>query len=208
MKEATQTVVPASLIGELRTLVRLYRGELVFPRSDALGKVDGAVVLGAQVLPGGRPSGTLRARTVHAARLYAAGTVGLLIPTGGVGEHSPSEAEVMARILRQAGVPEDHLLLEGEARSTRESARLVAAMARERGIRSLLLVTDPLHCVRATDAFRVEGFEAQISPVYSSPTWHRRGMRRSQFAREVVALLWYRVRRGRAKRRAGSRSRP
>ena len=208
MKRTAQPAVPDSLLGELRTLVRLYRGEPVFPRSAAPGKVDGAVVLGAQVLPSGRPSRTLRARTVHAARLHAAGTVGLLIPTGGVGEHSPSEAEVMARILRQAGVPEEDILLEEEAGSTRESARLVAAMARKRGIRNLLLVTDPLHCVRAVEAFRVEGFEAQVSPVYSSPMWHRRGMRRGQFLREVGALLWYRMRRGRAKRRAGSRSRP
>ena len=208
MKRTAQPVVPDSLLGELRTLVRLYRGEPMFPQSAALGKIDGAaVVLGAQVLPGGRPSGTLRARTLHAARLHTAGTVGLLIPTGGVGEHSPSEAEVMARILRQEGVPEEAILLEEKARSTRESARLVAAMARGRGIRDLLLVTDPLHCVRAVEAFRVEGFEAQVSPVYSSPMWHRRGMRRGQFAREFGALLWYRMRRGRAKRRAGSRSR-
>ena len=209
MKRAAQPAVPDSLIGGLRTLVRLYRGETVFPPSAALGKLDGAaVVLGAQVLPGGRPSGTLRARTLHAARLHAVGMVRLLIPTGGVGEHPPSEAEVMARILRQAGVPEGDILLEGEAGSTRESARLVAQIARERGIRNLLLVTDPLHCVRAVEAFRVEGFEAQASPVYSSPTWYRRGMRRGQLVREVGALLWYRMRRGKAKRRAESRSRP
>ncbi len=209
MKRAAQPAVPDSLIGELRALVRLYRGEPVFPRSAALGKVDGAaVVLGAQVLSGGRPSGTLRARTLHAAKLHAAGTVGLLIPTGGIGEHPPSEAEVMARILRQAGVPEEDILLEEKARSTRESAQLVASMARGRGIRHLLLITDPLHCVRAVETFRVEGFEAQISPVYSSPMWDRRGMRRGQFAREVGALLWYRIRRGKAKRRAGSHSRP
>jgi uncharacterized SAM-binding protein YcdF (DUF218 family) len=208
VKRAAQPVVPDSLIGELRTLVRLYRGEPVFPRSAALGKTDGAaVVLGAQVLPGGRPSGALRARTLHAARLHAAGAIGLLVPTGGVGEHPPSEAEVMARILRQAGVPDEDILLEEEAGSTRESARLVAEMARERGIRNLLLVTDPLHCVRAVEAFRVEGFEAHASPVYSSPTWHRRGMRRGQLVREVGALLWYRMRRGRAMRRARSRSR-
>jgi uncharacterized SAM-binding protein YcdF (DUF218 family) len=208
VKGASQPIVPDSLIGELRTLVRLYRGEPVFPRSATIEKLDGAaVVLGAQVLPGGRPSGTLHARTLHAAKLHAAGAIELLIPTGGVGEHPPSEAEVMARILRRAGVPEGDILLEGEAGSTRESARLVAEMARERGIRNLLLVTDPLHCVRAVEAFRVEGFDAQASPVYSSPTWHRRGMRRGQFVREVVALLWYRMRRGSAKRRAGARSR-
>jgi uncharacterized SAM-binding protein YcdF (DUF218 family) len=207
VKAASQPIVPNSLIGELRTLVRLYRGEPVFPQSATIEKLDGAaVVLGAQVLPGGRPSGTLHARTLHAAKLHVAGAVGLLIPTGGVGEYPPSEAEVMARILRQAGVPEEDILLEGEAGSTRESARLVAELARERGIRNLLLVTDPLHCVRAVEAFRVEGFDAQASPVYSSPTWRRRGMRRGQFVREVGALLWYRMRRGRAKRRAGSRS--
>lgn len=209
MKRAAPPVVPDSLIGELRTLVRLYRGESVFPQIASLGVADGAaVVLGAQVLPGGRPSGTLHARTLHAARLYAAGTVEFLIPTGGVGEHPPSEAEVMAEILQRAGVPKEDILLESRAGSTRESARLVAAMARGRGVQSLLLVTDPLHCVRAVEAFRVEGFEAQVSPVYSSPTWHRRGMRRGQFAREIGALLWYRMRRGKAKRRAGPRSRP
>jgi uncharacterized SAM-binding protein YcdF (DUF218 family) len=203
-----QPVVPDPLIGELRTLVRLYRGEPVFPRSVVLRRPDrAAVVLGAQVLPGGRPSGTLYARTLHAARLHTVGVVGLLIPTGGVGEHPPSEAEVMVKILRRAGVSEEDILLEDEAGSTRESARLVAALARERGIRDLLLVTDPLHCVRAVEAFRVEGFEAQASPVYSSPTWYRRGMRRGQFVREVGALLWYRMRRGRAKRRSESRSR-
>jgi uncharacterized SAM-binding protein YcdF (DUF218 family) len=204
VKRAAHLVVPDSLIGELRTLVRLYCGEPVFPRVE---HDEVAVVLGAQVLPGRRPSGTLHARTLHAARLHAAGVVGLLIPTGGVGEHPPSEAEVMAGILRQSGVPEEDILLEAEARSTRESARLVAGMARARGIRNLLLVTDPLHCVRSVEAFRVEGFEAQASPVYSSPTWYRWGMRRGQFVREIGALLWYRMRRGKAKRRAESRSR-
>jgi uncharacterized SAM-binding protein YcdF (DUF218 family) len=204
MREVASPTVPDSLLGEFWALVRVYRGEPIFPE----GSAEVAVVLGAQVLRGGRPSATLQARSRHAARLYAGGEVALVIPTGGVGEHPPSEAEVMARILRQAGVPEEDILLEEEARSTRESARLAAAIARERGIRNLLLVTDPLHCVRAVEAFRVEGFEAQVSPVYSSPMWYRRGMRRGQFAREVGALLWYRMRRGTVKRRAGSRSRP
>jgi uncharacterized SAM-binding protein YcdF (DUF218 family) len=211
MKEVGQPAVPDCLFGELRTLVRLYRGESVFPQSTTATLASSskvAVVLGAQVLSGGRPSGTLRARSLHAAGLYAAGEVETMIPTGGVGEHPPSEAEVMARILREAGVSGKDILLEEEARSTRESAQLVATMARERGIRSLLLVTDPLHCVRAVEAFRVEGFEAQASPVYSSPMWRKRRLRRGQLLREIGALLWYRMRRGRAKQRAESRFRP
>jgi uncharacterized SAM-binding protein YcdF (DUF218 family) len=203
MRETTPPAVPDSLVGELRALVRLYRGGSVFPEGDAPpdGK-EAAVILGTQVLSGGRPSGPLRARARHAARLYARGEVRLLIPTGGVGRHPPSEAEVAARILREAGVPEEAILLEREARSTRESARLVAAMTRSRGIRSVVVVTDPLHCVRTVGAFRAEGVPTRASPVYSSPMWRKPRLRRAQFLREIGAVVWYRVR-----RRVGSRFR-
>ena len=204
MRETTPPAVPDSLVEELQALVRLYRGGSVFPEGDA--PPDGneaAVILGTQVLSGGRPSGPLRARARHAARLYARGEVRLLIPTGGVGRHPPSEAEVAARILREAGVPEEAILLEREARSTRESARLVAAMTRSRGIRSVVVVTDPLHCVRTVGAFRAEGVPTRASPVYSSPMWRKPRLRRAQFLREIGAVVWYRVR-----RRVGSRFRP
>ena len=199
MREAVSPAVPSSLLGELWALVRVYRGEALFPE----GYAEAAVVLGAQVLRGGSPSGTLQARARHAARLYAEGEVALVIPTGGVGEYPPSEAEVAARVLREAGVPEEDVLPEKEALSTRDSARSVAEVARERGIQNLVLVTDPLHCVRSGGAFRAEGFEAWASPVYSSPMWRKPWMRRGQLLREVVAVVWYRIRR----RKAGSRSR-
>src|SRR5215212_6189067 len=140
MREATPPAESDSLIEELWKLVRLYRGESVFPEGGAPDETEVVVVLGTQVLSGGRPSGTLRARVQHAARLYAKGEVRLVVPTGGVGRHPPSEAEVAARILRGAGVPEEAILPEREARNTRESARLVAAMAKERGIRSVVVV--------------------------------------------------------------------
>ncbi len=203
MRKATYPAVPDSLIGELRALVRVYRGKSVFPEADVPDEADTAVVLGTQVLPGGRPSGPLKARTLHAAGLYGAGKVGLVIPTGGVGKHPPSEAQVAARVLREAGVPEEAILPEGEARNTRESARLVAAIARERGIRSVVIVTDPLHCVRTVGAIRAERLSAWASPVYGSPMWQKRRARLGQFFRESAAVVWYRMR-----RRVGSRFRP
>ena len=71
-----------------------------------------AVVLGAQVLSGGRPSRTLEARVRHAAQLYKEGKVGLVVPTGGLGEHPPSEAEGMACIPPEEGVPEEAVAVE------------------------------------------------------------------------------------------------
>lgn len=161
-----------------------------------------AVVLGTQVLPGGRPSRTLDARVRHAARLHAAGRVDKILVTGGVGKHPPSEAEVMARVLRGEGVPAEAIRLEDEAESTWESARLVAPLLRGEGVAGVLAVTDPLHCVRAVAAFRKAGLIALAEPVYSSPMWRVPWLRRGQLLRESGALVWYRVRHG-----VGARSR-
>jgi uncharacterized SAM-binding protein YcdF (DUF218 family) len=190
------------LLGELRELLYVYRGGGLHrePGSEPPRVV---VVLGAQVLRGGRASRTLEARTRHAGGLYARGEVDLIIPTGGVGEHPPSEAEVMAGILRKVGVPEDAVLREDRALNTWESAVLVAGIARSRGIDEVLVVTDPLHCVRTVAAFRRAGLRASAEPVYSSPMWRERWSRRGQLVRESGALVWYRIRHG-----VGARSRP
>jgi uncharacterized SAM-binding protein YcdF (DUF218 family) len=155
-----------------------------------------AVVLGTEVLPGGRPSRTLEARVRHAARLYREGRVSLLVPTGGLGEHPPSEAEVMARLLREDGVPESAVLIEDRALNTWDSARLVAGMADKLGVESVVVVTDPLHCVRTVAAFRKAGLKAWAEPVYSRPMWRGKWLRRGQLIREIGALAWYGMRYG------------
>jgi len=188
-------------VGELRRLLGVYLGSERYP-GTAGGRPRYAVVLGTQVLPGGRPSRTLDARVRHAARLYASGGIDRVVVTGGVGKHPPSEAEVMARILREEVVPDGAVLLEGEAESTWDSARLVAAMAAGDGVSEVLVVTDPLHCVRTAAAFRRAGLIAWVEPVYSSPMWRDPWLRRGQFLRESGALVWYRVRHG-----VGARSR-
>lgn len=190
------------LLRDLLGLLGVYRGrvpQLFAEIGEPAPRV--AVVLGAQVLSGGRASRTLDARARHAADLYAAGELDLLIPTGGLGEHPPSEAEVMARIMRTEGVPEDAILREDAATSTWDSAWLVADLALRRGIEEVRAVTDPLHCVRAVGAFREAGLAARAEPVYRSPMWREPWSRRSQLIREAGALVWYRTRHG-----IGSRS--
>ena len=190
------------ILAELNELLAVYLG-----RSSAAGGAAGsprvAVILGAQVLPGGRPSATLDVRTRHAGELYVRGRVEILIPTGGEGEHPPGEAIVMSAILQEMGVPEAAILCEDKAGSTWESALRVAEIARRKSIREVLVVTDPLHCVRTAASFNRVGLRAVAEPVYSSPMWRKKWSRRGQFARESGALLWYRIRHG-----VGARSRP
>jgi vancomycin permeability regulator SanA len=183
------------ILGELRELLRVYRGRL--PSSGSVeSRPRVAVILGAQVLPGGRPSPTLEARTRHAGELYAGARVDMLLPTGGEGEHPPGEAVVMSGILREMGVPEAAILREDGAANTWESALRVAEIARRSRVGEVLVVTDPLHCVRTISCFGRVGLRAVAEPVYSSPMWRKRWSRRGQFLRESGALVWYRIRYG------------
>ncbi len=189
------------VLDELAELWGVYRGRK--PRSASrVEDARVAVVLGTQVLAGGGPSRTLRERTVHGARLYGEGRVERILVTGGLGRYPPTEAEVMARVLREEGVPEEAVAIEDEATSTWDSARFVPGVLGDGASGGVLAVTDPLHCVRAVAAFRRAGLRTFAEPVYSSPMWRDPWSRRGQFLRESGALVWYRVRHG-----VGARSR-
>jgi uncharacterized SAM-binding protein YcdF (DUF218 family) len=185
------------ILGQLGELLRVYMGR---PSTSAPAVIGArprvVVVLGAQVLSGGRPSPTLEVRTRHAGDLYVRGLTDRLVPTGGEGEHPPGEAVVMSGILREMGVPEAAILREDTARNTWESALRVAEMAHHRGIGEVLVVTDPLHCVRTVASFGRVGLLAVAEPVYSSPMWRKKWSRRGQLVRESGALAWYRIRYG------------
>jgi uncharacterized SAM-binding protein YcdF (DUF218 family) len=189
------------VFGWIRTLVDVYRGGAP-PPGDAPEEIQVAVVLGTEVLSGGRPSSTLAARVHHAAGLYARRRVRLIIATGGVGKHPPAEAEVMGRVLGEEGVPDDAVMLEDRALNTWDSARFVTDMAKRLGVSDVLVVTDPLHCVRTVAAFERAGLGAWAEPVYGSPMWRGSWARLGQFVRELGALVWYRIRYG-----VGTRSR-
>lgn len=177
---------------DLRALLRVYRGDLSrLARPETGRRPELVVVLGAQVRAGGVPSRTLAARARHAGALYARGEAGRILVSGGVGEHPPSEAGVMAAILAEYGVPEREVLREAASHSTRQSAHHAAVLARRLGVEEVVIVTDPLHCVRAASAFRAEGLRVRVEPVAESPMWRESGERRAQFARELGAGLWY-----------------
>jgi len=106
-------------------------------------------------------------RVLHAARLYRAGKAPLVVPSGGqliADPRFPKEAEEMASLLVEWGVPRGALLLEASARTTHENARDTAALLRSRGARRALLVTSALHMERALRTFRAAGVDAIPAP--------------------------------------------
>ena len=76
------------------------------------------------LLLGGNPNNAIP-RAKAAAELYSTGRISYIVPSGGVkwdffGEEV-SEANYMKRVLIESGVPEEAIILEDEARTTKEN---------------------------------------------------------------------------------------
>ena len=149
------------------------------------------VILGAAVWRGGAPSPAMRRRV--AAAVEASRDVGgaRFLPTGGVGRHAPSEASVMARLLVEAGVDRERIVLEEQATDTLSSVvRCMEILARDGDIASVTVCTDDYHVARVRALFRVFGVPTRSAPAQRAV--HALGTRRYVWAltREAVALPW------------------
>jgi uncharacterized SAM-binding protein YcdF (DUF218 family) len=142
---------------------------LVVSQEDQRRRAEAIVVLGAAQY-NGRPSPVLRARLDHALGLYREGLAPVLVVTGGVGVgDTTSEAMVGRRYLMAHGVPAEAVAAEAVGRTTTASMDAVATWLRGRGIRRVILVSDPFHMFRLRLEARRTALEAYTSPTESSP---------------------------------------
>ncbi len=122
-----------------------------------------AVVLGAAQY-NGEPSPVLEARLDVAAELYEAGQVDVVVLTGGGQEADiTTEAKAGYDYLRDAGIPDDRLLLEVQGGSTYESLRATARFLDSDEIDEVVLVTDRFHARRAALIAEEVGFSPTVS---------------------------------------------
>jgi uncharacterized SAM-binding protein YcdF (DUF218 family) len=157
---------------------------------------DAIVVLGASVLHSGILSVESTRRTNHAIELYQQGLAPRLILLGGAPEGGPTEAEIRAKVARLHSIPAEAIVTESKARTTREEAARVADLARPRGIRTVLLVTNTAHMVRARPLFERAGFEVHAAPsdIYFEPiTPEARLVLMKRLLQEVLGWIYYRI---------------
>ncbi len=126
---------------------------------DQARPADAIVVLGALVGP------NLEARILHGVELYHRGFAPYLVCAGGYRDEPMSAAGVARRRAMELGVPPERIIVADGAMTTREEARAVKALAEERGWKTVIVVSHPLHLFRAGLLFRKAGLE-----VYTSPT--------------------------------------
>jgi len=163
--------------------------------ADPLRPADAVVAL----------SGGGRGRAVYAAQLFNQGYAGWFIATS-MKLEVPGVRVSYGELVRQEaiwqGVPEEHILIApGVAETTYHEAVAVRQLALERGLRSLIVVTDPYHTRRARmtfrDVFRGTDVAVIVRPVnahwYKADSWwqSQNGLRETWT--EYVKLALYGV---------------
>jgi uncharacterized SAM-binding protein YcdF (DUF218 family) len=161
-----------------------------YGRSDRAQPADVIVILGAKVLPNGEPGPDLSPRVEKAALLYKQGYAPYVVCTGGAAGDRMSAAAIAQRAATAAGVPAGASIIADGTSSTRQDAERTADVLAARGWSSALVVTHPLHLLRATVLFRRAGIDAYPSPTTTrveeiAPRW-----RAFYAVREAVLLTF------------------
>ena len=151
---------------------------------------DVIVVLGAAQLDG-RPGLVLEARLTEAKRIYDLGLANKIITVGGGAPGDRTTEAAAGRIwLMQNGVKYVNIKAIDVGRDTLSSTKAYAAELRDRKIKNVIIVTDPLHCLRSMTMANDRGLIATCSPVQSGPnTLEKSGFK--YLIREAGAFLAY-----------------
>ena len=166
------------------------------PSTPAEAQRPAILIFGAAVRPDGQPSQTLRRRVAAAARHGATLDRPLYLPTGGIGRFGAAEAEVMAALLRDAGIAAADILAEATATAT---------FSTDGGIKvasdAVLAASSAYHLPRCVLLLRLAGWKARACPPPPFPAAARLGKRWYWRLREAAALpydallmLWARAR--------------
>jgi uncharacterized SAM-binding protein YcdF (DUF218 family) len=155
---------------------------------------DAAIVLGAAVW-GEELSPVFKERINHALDLYRNGKVRKIIFTGGRGNNDePSESFAARQYAVQRGIPEEAILIEESSHTTYENIFYAKQVVSAQQLKSVLIVSDPLHMKRAVVMATDMGLEAYPSP---TPTtrYQSLGSKLHLLAHETYYYIGYLIRR-------------
>lgn len=133
------------------------------------------VVLGAAQYDG-RPSPVLKRRLDHALELYREGVAPEILLTGGKRDGDRfTEAFTGFKYLRQAGVPDDALVIISDGTNTWESLAAAARQLKRQGEDDVVLVSDPYHNERLLGTAGELGLDAGVSSTGTEPSLRQLG---------------------------------
>lgn len=156
---------------------------------NTLQQADVVLVLGSRVYRSGQLNPCLVKRVEEGVEVVRQGWARWLVLSGGVDpEDGTVEAEAMARIAAQRGLPPERIVLEPKARSTYQNLRFTRQLMKERGWNTVVIVSEPFHLPRAALMARRLGLEFALTPSPHCP------QNLPAFLREPLVLLYYALR--------------
>jgi Uncharacterized conserved protein len=179
-------VTLAIILTILITAVRIYR----YGNNPVEINADAAVVLGAAVWSNSL-SPVFRERINHAIELYRRRKVRKLIFTGGQGNpNEPTEAAAARSYAMANGIPAQDILVEQTSHTTYENIVNAKQLVDTNNLKTVLLVSDPMHMRRAMTMANDIGLQASPSPTQTSryKTWRTQV---SELTRETFYYLGY-----------------
>jgi uncharacterized SAM-binding protein YcdF (DUF218 family) len=154
-----------------RLAAALERAHPATPLAE-LAPADAILLLGGATRPALPPREQVELnesadRIVHAARLFRAGKAPVIIVSSGRMPWQsglPPEADAIAALLEELGVPAGAIVRETESANTYENCVNSKRLLDARGAREVLLVTSALHMRRAFATCRTAGLTLRAAP--------------------------------------------
>ncbi len=153
MKRIARTLLRGALAFTSLWLALHAAAVLLAGLRDDLVPGDAILVLGNKVQTTGVPSWRLAGRLETALDLYRRGLAPAIIVSGGLGREGYQEAAVMRAWLEAHGVAASAIIVDDGGADTYRSAINARGIMAARGMRSVILVSQYYHLLRARLAF-------------------------------------------------------
>lgn len=138
-------------------------------REDPLERVEAVVVLSSEIRKNGDLDGASRARLLHGFEVLGKGYARELVLTR-LPHPRPSYVPAVRKLMDNLGLRQ-RILETGTVHNTHDEAVEVRKLARDRGWKKVILVSDPTHMRRAAATFRKQGLDVICSPCVQ-PDFH------------------------------------
>ncbi|MBL1279717.1 MAG: YdcF family protein [Fluviicola sp.] len=161
MKKKKYIILFGLIIGYfLLNSIRIYNYSFVYSEN----KSDVAIVLGAGTNDG-KLSPVFKERINHSILLYNNGIVNKIILTGGFGKgQKQSDSQTAKYYAIEKGIPEENIIIEEKSKYTTENLEQSKQIMDSLGMKSALIVSDPLHMKRAIKLAENYGIVCKSSP--------------------------------------------
>jgi len=144
--------------------IRIYKYSFIYFEK----KSDVAIVLGAGTNDGVL-SPVFKERINHSLLLYKKGLVDKIIFTGGFGKgQKKSDSQIAKNYALKNGVPEHNILIEDKSQFTIENISESKIIMDSIGVKTALIISDPLHMKRAIKLAVNTGIDCKPSPTQTS----------------------------------------